>query len=127
LIHGFHHPHALCRFARGHQGQILLAGDGADEQQARGGRAEAPVSSTGACGEEHTGLLPAGAAKPLPTPVRDVLLNVEIQFDGSGYLLCYSSTDGTVFGDTWHETLSDAERAATEYFGIDGSEWERAL
>ena len=74
-------------------------------------------------GEEHTGWLPPGAAKPLPTPVRDVLLNVEIQFDGSGYFLCYLSTDGTVSGDTWHESLSGAERAAADYFGIDGSEW----
>lgn len=74
-------------------------------------------------GEEHTGWLPPGAAKPLPTPVRDVLLDVEIRFDGSGYLLCYWSTDGTVFGDTWHESVSDAENAATDYFGIDGSEW----
>ena len=29
-------------------------------------------------GEEHRGWLPAGAAVPLPTPVRDVLLDIEI-------------------------------------------------
>ena len=45
-------------------------------------------------GESHSGWLPAGAAIPLPTPVLDVLLDIEIQFDGSGYLLCYSSQDG---------------------------------
>jgi hypothetical protein len=74
-------------------------------------------------GEQHTGWLPPGAAVPLPTPTRDIRLDVEIQFDGCGYLLCFSSTDGTVFGDRWHESEADAEAAATEYFGIAPSEW----
>ncbi len=75
-------------------------------------------------GEEHSGWLPAGAATPLPTPVRHLLFNLEIQFDGDGYLLCHESTDGTVSGDTWHQTLFDAENAAQDWFGIAGSEWK---
>jgi hypothetical protein len=74
-------------------------------------------------GEQHSGWLPAGSAVPLPTPTRNIELDVEIQFDGSGYLLCYASTDGTVYGDTWHESLADAEIAAKEYFGIDDCKW----
>lgn len=74
-------------------------------------------------GEQHTGWLPAGAATPMPTPIREILLELEIQFDGFGYPLCYSSTDGTLSGDTWHETIDDAESAAAVHFGIAASEW----
>jgi hypothetical protein len=74
-------------------------------------------------GEEHSGWLPAGAATPLPTPIRHLLLNFEVQFDGAGYLLCYESTDGTVSGDTWHHTLDEAEKAANDWFNIADTEW----
>ena len=77
-------------------------------------------------GEQHTGWLPANAAIPLPTPIREILLNIEIQNDGAGFLLCYSSTDGTVYGDTWHESLADAESAAFDNFGIARAEWTSA-
>ena len=75
-------------------------------------------------GEQHTGWLPAGAAIPLPTPVVDVLLDLEIQSDGDGYLLCYSSQDGTVHGDTWHQSVVEAENAAANDFGVQRSQWE---
>jgi hypothetical protein len=75
-------------------------------------------------GEQHTGWLPAGAAVPLPTPVRDVLLDIEIEFDGYGYLLCYHSQDGTVHGDTWHQSLGDAEQSAAECFGVESRQWQ---
>ena len=77
-------------------------------------------------GEEHSGWLPAGAAVPLRTPVRDVLLDIEIQSDGSGCLLCHSSQDGTIQGDTWHATVADAEQAANEDFGVQPSQWQFA-
>lgn len=48
-----------------------------------------------------------GASIPLPTATRDVAFNIEIEFDGSGYLLCYVSADGDLSGDTWHQTLDD--------------------
>jgi hypothetical protein len=63
-------------------------------------------------GEEHSGWLATGIATPLPTPIRHLLVNYEMQFDEGGYLLCHESTDGTVVGDTWHQTLADAEIAA---------------
>jgi hypothetical protein len=75
-------------------------------------------------GEKHSGWLPAGAAVPLPTPRRDVVMDLEIQFDGHGYLLCYASRDGSVSGDTWHQSLAEAERAAAETFGVQSAQWQ---
>ncbi|MCA1816877.1 MAG: hypothetical protein LC746_10800 [Acidobacteria bacterium] len=75
-------------------------------------------------GTQHSGWLPAGAAKPLPTPVREVTFDLEIQFDGHGHLLCYASQGGELYGDTWHETLEDAELAAAEKFGIRPGQWQ---
>jgi len=69
-------------------------------------------------GYEHSGWRPEGSSRPLPTPVRDVLMNLEIQFDGSGYLLCYASNDGELSGDTWHQTLEEAQHAAADIFGM---------
>ncbi len=77
-------------------------------------------------GEPHSGWLPPGAAIPLPTPVRDVLLDIDIQHDGGGYLLCYSSQDGTFSGDTWHQSIEAAEQAAKEDFGVQASQWLNA-
>jgi hypothetical protein len=76
-------------------------------------------------GEQHSGWLPARAraATPLPTPIRDVLLDIEIQYDGSGFLMCYTSQDGTVSGDTWHQSLQEAKNAASESFGVRSSDW----
>jgi hypothetical protein len=74
-------------------------------------------------GEPHSGWLPPGAAMPLPTPIRHVVLDLEIEFDESGYLLCYVSRDGTVSGDTWHQSLEEAKEAATAFFGIERSRW----
>ena len=75
-------------------------------------------------GEQHSGWLPEAAATPLPTPARDVAFNLEIQFDGSGYLLCYASEAGDLYGDTWHQTLDDAEAQAAEWFGVEPDQWQ---
>jgi hypothetical protein len=77
-------------------------------------------------GEPHSGWLPAGAAQPLPTPVRDVVMDLEIQFDGDGYLLCYASRDSSIYGDTWHKSAQEAEQAAADSFGADPSLWRDA-
>ena len=74
-------------------------------------------------GEEHSGWLPQGAATPLPTPVENVILDVEIEFDGGGYLLCWNAREGSRSGDMWFETLNLAEEAAAEEFGISKSQW----
>src|SRR4051812_45144632 len=75
-------------------------------------------------GEQHSGWLPAGAAKPLPTPIRDLLIDIRIEYDGAGYLLCYESRDGSVSGDTWHESLAGAELVAAEKLGVQSVQWQ---
>lgn len=74
-------------------------------------------------GEEHSGWLPEGAAMPLPTPVRNVVLDLSIEFDGSGYLLIHQSTDGSLAGDLWYPTLEEAQTAAGEFFKVGHSQW----
>jgi hypothetical protein len=74
-------------------------------------------------GEEHVGWLPPGAAKPLPTPVQDVLLTVEIQSDLCGFFLCWYCDERARCGDSWHRTLAEAEHAAHKQFGIEPAQW----
>jgi hypothetical protein len=74
-------------------------------------------------GEEHSGWLPPGAATPLPTPVQHFVLDVEIQSDGSGFLLCWSSPGGDFCGDLWYPSLAEAEAAGLETFGIEPEQW----
>jgi hypothetical protein len=78
-------------------------------------------------GERHTGWLPANASIPQPKPAQEVLLDISIEHDGFGYLLCYTSSDGGISGDTWHETLHDAESAASDYFGLKSNEWNSLI
>ena len=75
-------------------------------------------------GEPHSGWLPEGATTPLPTTARDVAFNITIEFDGSSYFLCYASEDGTLANDSWHQTLEDAEQAASENFGGRADQWQ---
>jgi hypothetical protein len=75
-------------------------------------------------GERHSGWLPQGAAMPRPTPTNDVALNITIESDGAGYNLCWVSSDRTVVGDLWYQELADAERAATENFGVANDQWQ---
>ncbi len=75
-------------------------------------------------GTQSSGWRPATAEVPLPAPVRDLLFNLEIQFDGFGYLLCVVSEDGELYSDTWYETLTDAELAAAEEFNVTSDQWE---
>ena len=75
-------------------------------------------------GESHTGWLPERATTPLPTPTRYVVLNITIEFEGSAYLLCYTSEDGAVANDSSHQTLEEAEQAAAEHFGVRADQWQ---
>src|SRR5262245_3226697 len=75
-------------------------------------------------GDGHVGWLPTGAAAPPSEPVRQVLLNVEIHRDASGYFLTYTASDGSMAGDTWHQTREQAEAAARKLFGLKEADWE---
>ncbi len=75
-------------------------------------------------GEQHTGWLPPGAARPLPTPLRQVLLNIWIESDGgSGFLMCYEADDGSTAGDFWFASRAEAIRGAEEMLGVEASLW----
>jgi hypothetical protein len=77
-------------------------------------------------GTQQTGWLPAQAGQPADTPLREMRFSFELQFDGYGYLLCYSSSDGSLYADTWHASQSEAEQVALEAFGVESHEWQRA-
>jgi hypothetical protein len=75
-------------------------------------------------GEPHTGWSPANAAVPLPTPVREIELDLTIDsIDGGGYLLIYETSDGSVRGDTWHVSSADAREQAQAWFGVPRDVW----
>ena len=74
-------------------------------------------------GEEPTGWLPPGAARPLPTPVREVLVDIELQGDGAnGCLLIFQAQDESFCWDNWYESIQAAELAAQVY-GVEPSDW----
>ena len=88
-------------------------------------------------GELHSGWLPPEAAPPLPRPTHRELLDITIEQEdgGGGYLLIYEARPSQTCaepvrapcaGDTWHETLEDAEDAAQEYFGVRPEDWSDA-
>src|SRR5436189_6459404 len=74
-------------------------------------------------GIEHSGWLPSGAAKPLPTPMEDVVLDVEIESIPGGFILFWQSRDGLKFADSWFITLEQAEEAARNQLGIERDQW----
>ena len=75
-------------------------------------------------GESHTGWLPERAAVPKPTPTTRVALDITIESEGGGYLLCWVSSDRAIGGDRWYQSLDDAERAASEDFGVAADQWQ---
>lgn len=77
-------------------------------------------------GDEHSGWLPPNAAVPPPTPVEDVLLDLEIAEESGGYLLCWSSRDGRHVGDLWFERIEDAEQQAARDFGAEVGRWQNS-
>ena len=75
-------------------------------------------------GEEHHGWLPAGAPRPKPTPVEDVLLNIRIEATDGGFILEWWDVDKKHMGDTWHQSIEDAVAQAEASFGIKPDEWK---
>ena len=41
--------------------------------------------------------------------------------------MCWASSDRAVEGDLWYQTLADAERAATENFGVAADQWQTGI
>ena len=78
-------------------------------------------------GEEPTGWLPPVAARPLPTPIRDVTVDLSIESEGPGFLLIVScAEDGRLSSDTWFDHLADAVEAAELEFGVRPEQWRQS-
>lgn len=76
-------------------------------------------------GEEHQDWLPTCASEPLPTPIRQVLVDLEIDGDSeSGYLLIQTAQDGSFSWDTWYASIADADAAAAELYGVSSDAWQ---
>jgi hypothetical protein len=82
-------------------------------------------------GIQHSGWLPPGAAVPRQTPIVQLRLDVAIEPTDGGYLLVWSAqpsgeapaSEPRMSGDTWHQTIAEAEGAAEEMFGIKSEHW----
>ena len=84
-------------------------------------------------GELHAGWLPPEAAPPEPAATHRELLDITIEQEdaGVGFLLIHTARWSPTCpeplppcaGDSWHETLQDAEAAAYETFGIEPEDW----
>jgi hypothetical protein len=75
-------------------------------------------------GHKHEGWLPANATMPEATPVKNTLLTARIIDVEGGYILEWESQSGSHLGDTWHQSVADAENQAKIEFGIEAWEWE---
>ena len=75
-------------------------------------------------GERRKGLLSFSDIELPPAPVRDVVVDIEIRRENAGYLVIYSARGGAPNGESWYETLAEAEQAVSESFGVDPSRWE---
>ena len=75
-------------------------------------------------GEEHSGWLPAGAARPKPTTADEVTLTLEISTSDSGFILEWWNEENRHVGDTWHESEREAMRQAELLFGATPAQWE---
>src|SRR5687767_2864454 len=82
-------------------------------------------------GEEHTGWLPSDAVRPRPTPAEREVVDVQIESTDGGYLLAWAARPSPTcresrppkVGDTWHQTIEEAEAAAREAFGNQHEHW----
>jgi len=74
-------------------------------------------------GQEHEGWLPPNASLPKATSVEKTKIDIRIIEEG-GYILEWQSQSGSKVGDTWHESVEEAEKQAKNQFGAEGWEGE---
>jgi hypothetical protein len=75
-------------------------------------------------GEEATGWLPDGAAKPPATPLQRVDLAFAVLSFGDGdYILEWKGPTDETCGDSAHDSLEDAITSAEEAFGVPIDAW----
>jgi hypothetical protein len=66
--------------------------------------------------EAPEGWLPAGATRPLRTPLRVVTLDLEILDDGDGFVLAWTGPTPNDCNDTWHDSIGGALGEAQRRF-----------
>jgi hypothetical protein len=66
------------------------------------------------------------AGHELPSPVREVLLHVELDDAGGGYLLIVTSDDPSIWCDDWFASQGEAEESAAVWYGIRPGDWKAA-
>ena len=76
----------------------------------------------GGLGNEHGGWWLAGSIAP-NYGVHIEIFDIEIYFDGTGYLLCYATEGNLFYGDSWHTTELDAKISAREDLGVNPGDW----
>jgi len=76
--------------------------------------------------ETQSGWLPPGSAASSADPARRITLDVTIEYEpGDGFILAYSAREDPTFSfDDWFGSLSAAEAAAEEMFGITLARWQ---
>jgi hypothetical protein len=75
-------------------------------------------------GEPHSGWLPPSAAVPLPTPVREIVLDLRIEeLERNSFLLIWDGEIASDSSDSWHQSLEDAMTVAEEEFGVRPVDW----
>ncbi|HEX7898427.1 MAG TPA: hypothetical protein VF950_11750 [Planctomycetota bacterium] len=77
-------------------------------------------------GEKHAGWLPKGAVEPKPRPKESDVLDIRIEEESGGYLLIWTGRLTGRHGDTWHETLQQAEEQAEANFDIVARQWVKS-
>ena len=78
-------------------------------------------------GDESQGSLPLGAASPETIPRVVMKLSFVIfEEDGGGFVLEWRSPkpDAPYSGDSWHESIEDAQAQASMTFGVEADSWE---
>jgi hypothetical protein len=84
-----------------------------------------PTKIVRVAGSIRTSWLLENAINAPSSPSREVEMKAEIQDDGHGYLLIYTSNDPSIWGDTWHESQEEAEKKAFDDFRIEARDWVR--
>jgi hypothetical protein len=75
-------------------------------------------------GEKHRGWLPSDAALPPSNQLENAFVDVRILETEGGFILEWESRNTDHGGDTWHQTIGDAEDQAQHQFGIQTSDWQ---
>jgi hypothetical protein len=91
--------------------------------------AQAPAVKVIIGADEHSGWLPAAAARPLPTPPQPAWLDIRLVREGPDTLLIWEPHDPShssytsANGERRFPTLAAARRAATDLFGLGPHDW----